>query len=410
MAKLLKNISRLYTNSNLTQNSWATPHDVSNQNSLADNPWIIIDQGKVLEIGTGTPPKSRALFVIDAQGKAVIPGLIDCHTHPLFAGDRSGEFSQKLDGRTYQEIAQAGGGIGFTVNETRKASNEELEKLTQQRLISFLSWGVTTIEVKTGYGLNPEEELRHLRILNKLKRRNNQHLEITCLALHSKSPDYPSLETYSKAICQDLLPQVAKEGLANWVDAFIESGYYDSKTVAPYFKKAQDLGLGIRIHVDQFTNANGAALAAKWNAASADHLEESDLEGIKAMAAAKTSAVILPATSLYTKIPYTQAKPFKEAAVPVCLSTDFNAGSCPLFNLGFVASLGAMYNGLTEPETLAAITYFPAQSLKLEKKKGHLTPGADADFVILPHESFAGWLSSMASEPPIGVFIGGDKV
>ncbi len=374
---------------------------------ILTNAWMHIDNGKVQAIGEGPPPKSHSK-IFDAHGALVMPGLIDSHTHPVFAGSRANEFVQRLDGKSYADIANSGGGIQATVQATRSASDSQLEHQVQDLFHRWLSLGVTTLEAKSGYGLSVDEELRHLRILKVASDKTPQHIEATCLALHAIPKDMPKPE-YIADVTHKLLPVVAEEKLANWVDAFIEEGYFSVDDCELFFSKAKKLGLGVRIHADEFSNAHAAQGAAKWHAASADHLQFGDTDGIKKMAAGKVVATLLPGTSLYTNIPFTKASPYREAGCAIAVASDYNPGSCKLDNLAFIATMAAVHCGLSYAEAIAAVTIVAGASLNLSGKKGALAVGYDADFMCLKADSAAQWLAEAGRITPTEVWIKGER-
>lgn len=373
--------------------------------------WIAVANGRIIETGSGSiAPEFQTWTEVDCHGGIAVPGLIDAHTHPLFAGSRANEFCMRLDGKTYQEIASAGGGIQSTVKSTKEATDDELENLLRQRLSVFASHGVTTVEVKSGYGLSIKEELRHLKILRKVALSSPMTLYVTCLALHAVPRDMPSARAWSEACAKDLLPEVARLKLADAVDAFIEAGYFSSEDCTPYFDAAQKLGLGIRVHADEFSNAAAASEAAKYHAESADHLQFASSEGIRAMAKANVTALLLPGTSLYTSIPYTNARPFIEAGCAVGLATDYNPGSCPVDNLRLVLTMGALHCKLSMAEAIAAITWVPARSLKLQKSKGALTAGMDADILVMPLPTLEDFVADLGRTKPLAVYAKGSRL
>jgi imidazolonepropionase len=325
----------------------------------------------------------------------------------LFGGSRADEFNQRLNGATYQEIAARGGGIQSTMKATRAAPEAELLRSAEDRLARMLSLGVTTAEAKTGYGLSVKEELRLLEILQKLKGKCRQHLSVTCLALHAKSPDHPDLKSYVDHCVKELLPALAERRLADAVDAFVEAGYFSVQEVEPYCVKAKELGLAVRLHADEFSDAGAAAAAARFGAASADHLQFAADAALPLMAEHRVTAVVLPGTSLYTKIPFTNARRFADAGVPVAVASDFNPGSCLLDNLPFLATIAAVQCGLRPAEAVAAVTYVPATSLGLGRQKGALAPGFDADLQVHEVASLEEWLADAGRTPPRQILIGG---
>lgn len=375
------------------------------------NAYIVIESGLIKELGSGPVPLHyRHLPCFDAKGGIALPGLVDAHTHPIFAGTRSHEFCMRLNGATYQDIAAAGGGILSTVTQTRSASAQDLQTLVQNRLTTFAKHGVTTVEMKSGYGLSVDEELRHLRILNQIAGEVDQTLTITCLAMHAVPRDQPNAKAWGDLCAKELLPIVAEEKLAHAVDAFVEAGYFSVDDCETYFATAQKLGLGIRIHADEFSDAGAAACAARFSALSADHLQFASDEGIRAMGKAGVTALLLPGTSLYTSIPYTDARPFLTAGCAVGLATDFNPGSCPVDNLRLVMTMGALHCKLSMAQAIAAVTWVPAGSLRVADRKGALAIGMDADILLLPLGSAEEFVADLGRTNPTKVFARGKEI
>jgi imidazolonepropionase len=375
------------------------------------NAWVAIRDGKIEMTGSGALPEVfKSYRVIDAKHQLVVPGFIDAHSHPIFAGNRSQEFAQKLAGKTYQEIAAAGGGIQSTVKATRNASKLELAELTRQRLDHALRTGVTTIEAKSGYGLSVEHELKLLEVLNEVRQSRHQHVEVTCLALHAVPFDQTDKKKYIDSIARELLPEIQRRALAKWVDAFVEKGYFEPQDCDSYFARCRELGLNIRIHADEFADSGAASAAARWSAASADHLQMASAQGIRDMAAAGTVAIILPGTSLYSKIPFTNARRFIDAGCAVAVATDFNPGSCLLDNISLAATIAAVHCQLSGAEALAAVTWIAARSLRLEDRKGALVAGYDADLLVMPMHSVDEWIADLGRRNPQLVLCAGEVV
>lgn len=373
--------------------------------------WLAVRDGKVEAYGTGLAPFPYTGYEpIDARGALVLPGLVDAHTHPIFAGSRANEFAMRANGATYQDIAAAGGGIRSTMQATRAASDADLLRLLEQRLARALSLGITTLEAKSGYGLSVPEELRMLRILAKARAATPMTLSITCLALHGASPEHATLDAYAVACAKELVPVVARERLADSVDAFIEAGYFSVAACEPYVQAAKAAGLAVRIHADEFSDAGAAAAAARWGAQSADHLQFASAQGVEAMAAAGVTAVILPGTSLYTKIPFTQARRFADAGCPVAIATDFNPGSCQIDNLAMLATVAAVQSSVRPAEALAGVTLVAAHALGLSRSKGALAPGYDADLQIIDLPSAEAWLADFGRTAPRAVWLRGRHV
>ena len=376
--------------------------------------WLLVDdKGLVAAMGEGEIPHQLSLAphrVLDAEGGLLLPGFIDSHAHPLWAGSRAHEMERRLAGESYQDIAKSGGGIRSTVAATRAASDDALLDLCLARAKRSLSLGITTFEAKSGYGLSLSEELRHLRILKRLESMIPQTLYKTCLALHASSPEHRTLEAWIEQCTTDLLPAVSQERLADAVDAFIDEGYYSTRNVEPYVEKAHDLGLDIRLHADEFSDAGAALAAARWHAKSADHLQYAGHGAALAMAKSRVTATILPGTSLYTKLPFTSGRSFADAGVPVAIATDFNPGSCMIDNLAMLATVASIHSGLTPSEALAGITLVPAHSLGLGSRKGALAPGYDSDFVLYDGiATLADWIADFGRTPPKEVWIQGVK-
>lgn len=400
MKTLFYNIKKLYWfEQNSTQNSAKLKAE--------DHVGLLVENGKFSKVlSAATADSVPADLRVNLNHSIVMPGFVDSHTHLLFGGDRSSEFESKLEGKSYQQIANSGGGIVSTFRQTKNTSTENLNKILDQRLMRHLKTGVTSLETKSGYGENIEEEIRLLKIIQ--DHHSPQKIVATCLGLHAV-PKETSKHEYIEKVSTELLPEVARLSLATYADAFIENGYFSVDDAEPYIKKAQDLGLKIRLHVDEFSDTGGAAAAARWQAHSADHMQFSNPTGLKAMAEAGVFATLLPGTSLYSKIPFTQAHAIRDAGCKVVIASDFNPGSCGFFNLPFLAMMAAIHNGLTLDEALRAITLYAAQSLGL-KHKGNCAPGYDADFVVYDsYESIGEWGADLAQKTPAQVWIQGKR-
>jgi imidazolonepropionase len=326
----------------------------------------------------------KRLAVTDARGALVTPGLIDCHTHLVWAGSRHKEFEQRLTGVSYEEIARAGGGIASTVAATRAASENDLLTLALARAGRLAAEGVTTIEIKSGYGLDLENELKMLRVARKIGERLPITVRTTLLAAHALPPEYAGRsDDYIKCVCDEILPAAAEAGLVDAVDAFCENIGFTPAQVERVFTRAKELGLAVKLHAEQLSNQNGAALAARFKALSADHLEHADKEGVLAMARANTVAVLLPGAFCFLR--ETQLPPvelLRVNRVPIAIASDLNPGSAPIASLLLNLVLGCTLFRLTPEEALLGVTRNAALALGLGDDRGTIEAGKRADLVI----------------------------
>ena len=329
-------------------------------------------------------PEQFAREVIDAGGRWITPGLVDCHTHLVFGGDRADEFEQRLGGATYEEIAKSGGGIRSTVRATRAASEEQLVAAALPRLDRLLAEGVTTIEVKSGYGLTVADELKQLRAARRLAGMRRVDVRTTLLGAHALPPEFAGRQAdYVRLVADELIPRAAGEKLADAVDAFCETIAFTPAETEIVFASATKHGLPVKLHADQLSDLGGAALAAKFGALSADHLEYTSEEGVVAMAKAGTVAVLLPGAFYFlreTKLPPIEA--LRRHKVPIALASDVNPGSSPALSLLLMLNMACTLFRLTPEEALAGVTRAGAQALGLGKDRGVLAPGYRADFVL----------------------------
>jgi len=343
---------------------------------------VAIMDGQIAWIGPHAEAPAAAL-VRSVEGRWVTPALIDCHTHLVFAGDRSAEFEQRLRGASYEDIARAGGGIMSTVAATREASASELYAATLPRLQALAAEGVATIEIKSGYGLNIESELKMLSVARQLGEAVPQTVRTTLLAAHTIPPEYrDNPDAYVALICDELLPEVAAAGLADAVDAYCETIAFNADQVARVFARASELGLPVKLHADQLSDTGGAALAARFGALSADHLEFTTATGVRAMGDAGTAAVLLPGAFLTlgeTQMPPIDA--LRERGVPIAIASDCNPGTSPICSLRIAMMLAARQFRLTPEECLAGATRAAATALGLDDR-GTLEVGKRADLAI----------------------------
>lgn len=322
--------------------------------------------------------------LIDCEGRWITPGLIDCHTHLVYGGNRAEEFELRLAGASYEEIARRGGGIVSTVKATRQASEDELVSSAQIRLDTLIAEGVTTIEIKSGYGLELATEGRQLRAARRLGRENAISVKTTFLGAHALPPEYAGKSgAYIAAVCNEMMPALATEGLINSVDAFCENIAFSIGETAQVFARARELNLPVRLHADQLSNLHGAELAAQFNALSADHLEYADENSVAAMARAGTVAVVLPGAFYFIR--ERQAPPvelMRKHRVPIALATDSNPGSSPLTSLLLTMNMGATLFRLTVNECVAAVTREAARALGVFGETGSLEAGKHCDLAI----------------------------
>ncbi|MGH7629293.1 MAG: imidazolonepropionase [Gemmatimonadales bacterium] len=352
------------------------------------------DDGRIVYAGPedGLPPRLRDA-PRDAGGRLVIPGLIDCHTHLAFGGWRADEFEQRILGRSYLEIAAAGGGIASTVRATREADSAALARRAALVLEGMLELGVTAVECKSGYGLDREHELRLLRVYAQLARTAAQRLVPTLLAAHVVPPEYRERrEAYVRLIVEEILPAVGRERLARCCDAFVETSAFSVEEARRILLAGRAAGLAPRLHADQLSASGGAELAAEVGALSADHLEHVTPGGIAALHRAGVVAVSLPIATLYLDQRPMPARTLIEAGVAVAVATDFNPGSAPSWHLPLALTLACTLQRMTPAEALKGATLYAARAVGLEAGVGSLEPGKVADFAVLDAADPREWL------------------
>lgn len=348
----------------------------------------IVAVGPVEEVLAQVELTSEAV-VIDATGKTVTPGLVDAHTHLVFAGSREDEFVLRIQGATYMEIMEAGGGIANTVRATRQASHEDLKKLARKRLDWMLEMGTTTVESKSGYGLDLETELRQLRVSAELAEEHPMDVVNTYLGAHAWPVEYKDNHAaYLRLMIEEVLPGVRKEGLAQFVDAFCEKGVFSLEETRELMLVAKQLGFDLRMHAEEIVPLGGSKLAAELGAVSADHLLTIEDDGIAAMRDAGVIAVLLPATAFTLMKPYAPAQKMLQAGLPFAIATDFNPGSCPTPSLTLAMTIACLYMKLTPEEAFHAVTINAAHSLKRADEVGSLETGKLADLVIFDVENY----------------------
>ena len=346
------------------------------------NAYVEIEDGLVTKIGTDAPDETGAQ-VIDAGGKLVTPGLVDAHTHLIFGGWRQNELGLKLHGATYLDILAMGGGILSTVNATRTATEEELTEKAREALDEMLSLGVTTVEAKSGYGLDMDNELKQLRAIRRLNETHPVDLVPTFLGAHAVPKEYKAdREGYIRLLCEEVIPAVAEEKLAEFCDVFCETGVFSAQESQTILEAGKRYGLIPKIHADEIDPIGGSQLTEAVGAISAEHLIVCPPEGIAAMAKAGTVACLLPATSFYLGSTFAPARAMIEKGVAVAMASDFNPGSCPSLNLQFVMNLGCLRYRLTPEEVLTAVTLNGAAAIRRADRLGSLEVGKQGDLVI----------------------------
>jgi imidazolonepropionase len=351
---------------------------------IADGSLIVRDghiswMGRTAEL----PPVPFGAEVIDASGKTVLPGLVDSHTHLVFAGTREDEFDQRLQGMTYQQIAARGGGINATVRFVRGASKEQLKELTRRRLQRLLSFGVTTVEIKSGYGLTLAEETKCLEVVAELNDEGPWELVPTFLGAHAVPPEFRGdRDGYVRLLVDEMLPEIARSKLAEFCDVFCETGVFTLAESERILTRASELGLRLKLHADELSPLGGAELAARLGAVSADHLLCITDAGVRALARSATIATLLPGTAFFLGLAYAPARKLIEGGVAVALGSDCNPGTCPTENLPLVGTMACTQMNLLPAEAITALTLNAAAAVGRSDRLGSLEIGKQADLVI----------------------------
>jgi len=350
---------------------------------LLKNTSIYCENGKIAWIGVKVPSAIRKSVSrkINAKGKTILPGFIDSHTHLVFSGDRSNEFSMRIIGSTYEEIANAGGGIINTVKATRKASKHELIELAKKRLNTSISFGVTSIEAKSGYGLDTKSEIKMLEVIDELRKLIPIDIYSTFLGAHAFPNDVPRKD-YIDSILYEMIPQIARRKLASFIDVFCEKNYYTPAETAMIFEQGRKFGLIPKLHTNQFYSIGGIETAVKCKVISVDHLEVMKPSDIKALSGRDTIACLLPGASYFLDIHYAPARKLIELEVPVALATDFNPGSSMSENIQLIMSLAVQMLKMNIEETINAVTINAAAALGISDIAGSIETGKHADLLI----------------------------
>ncbi len=376
---LIYNIGMLVTPTGTAAKSGADQGAVT----VMKDAWIRTEGDKIRELGTGMPEIIPGEEALDAQGKLVTPGLVDAHTHLIFGGWRQNELGMKLHGKTYLEIQNAGGGIQSSTNATRSATEEELTAKAALALDEMLGFGTTTVEAKSGYGLETEHELKALQVIKNLNDRHPMDIVATFMGAHLVPKEYKENRAeYIRLVCEEMIPLAAQQGIARYNDVFCEADTFDVAEARQILEAGLKYGLRPKIHADEIEAIGGSQLAGEIGAISAEHLIVCPPEGIEALAKGGVIACLLPATSFNLGATFAPARDMVKAGVPVAMATDFNPGSCPCLNMQFVINLGCLKYRLTPEEVLTAVTLNGAAAIDMAEKVGSIEPGKQADLVL----------------------------
>jgi imidazolonepropionase len=402
---VLENISELAT---------CPPGNPQGDAGLIRDAALVVANGEILWAGHSAdlpqPYRERQPSAqrVDCRSRLVVPGLVDCHTHLCFGGWRGDEFEQRLAGASYQDIAAAGGGILRTVRATREADAAELLEKARAALDGMLKLGVTTVECKSGYGLDETNELKQLRVYRDLDATHTVDLVPTFLGAHVVPPEFRDDRSgYVDLLCERLIPRIAAEGLAEFCDAFVEQGAYTAAEARRILSAARAHGLGVKLHADQLSDGGGALLAAGFEAVSAEHLEYVSDDGVAALAGSGTVAVSLPLASLYLGERYLPARRLLDAGIPVAVATDFNPGSAPSYHLPLAMTLACINQSMTPQEALNGVTSVAARALARDDRIGSLLPGYRADFAVIDSPALNRWLYHFVPNACVAVYKNG---
>ena len=359
---------------------------------LCSKAWLLIDNGLIEDFGPmATVPKADKNNIIDCSGRIVLPSWCDSHTHLVYAGNRVDEFVMRLEGKSYQDIADSGGGILNSAQRLNNCSEDRLFKQAEQRLLKCAKMGTGAIEIKSGYGLTLQGEKKMLRVARRLQQEHPLAIKTTFLGAHAlPEPFENNKEAYVDLVCLDMIPEIASSELADYVDVFCEQGYFDLEDTKRILSVAQDYGLRGKIHVNQFNAFGGVALGVAMNALSVDHLEQLNESDLNALMDSQTIPVALPGCSLFLDIPFTPARAIIDHGLPLALATDFNPGSAPSGNMNLVVSLACIRMKMTPAEAINAATINGAYAMGLDATHGSITRGKVASLIVTqPMEDYS---------------------
>lgn len=379
-----------------------------------DDAAVVIADGKIEWVGPEAQLDPRTSGdALDCGGRVLMPALVDSHTHVVWGGDRRDELEMRLAGADYEEIFAAGGGILSSVRQTRAIEEDDLLEQSRRRMQRMRAAGTTSFEIKSGYGLDLESELRQLRVARRLGHEGFR-VKTTCLAAHAipeeARGDEASRAAFVERVCNEILPAVVKEGLADYCDVFCDRGAFTADESRRVLSKARELGLALRVHANEFGHTGGAVVAAEMGAASADHLLHLDDEERKALREAGVVATLLPGTSMVLGKPFADGRALVEANVPVAVATDCNPGSCPLENLALILGLSCYGCRLSPAEAVCATTHNAAASLGLADEVGRIRPGLSADLLVLATDDYRDLVYHAGSPLLASVYARGERV
>lgn len=377
------------------------------------NAWLLVEDDKIADFGTMEDiPKMIVDEETDASGKILLPSWCDSHTHIVYAGNREQEFADRINGLTYEEIANRGGGILNSAKTLQETSEEELYQHSAERLEEVMKLGTGAIEIKSGYGLTEEAELKMLRVIKKLRRNYDLPVRATFLGAHAIPSEYKKdPDAYLDLVIEEILPKVAKQGLAEYIDIFCEKGYFGVEDTQKLLKAAANFGLRPKIHVNQFNAIGGVKVGVENDALSVDHLEVMDKEDIEVLKNSETMPVSLPSCSLFLSIPYTPAREIIDSGLPLALATDFNPGSTPSGNMNLVVSLACIKMKMTPEEAINAATINGAYAMDLNDSVGSITKGKKANFIITkPIPSYTFLPYAFGTNSIESVYVNGKKI
>ncbi|GAB2771513.1 imidazolonepropionase [Actinomadura fibrosa] len=380
---------------------------------VIENAWLLVKDGKIADFGKmENLPAFEDTTEVDASGKFLMPGWVDSHTHLVYAGNREQEFIDRINGLTYEEIANKGGGILNSAKKLQETSEEELYRQTAQRLEEVINMGTTAIEIKSGYGLTTEAELKMLRVIKKLKENYDLPIKATFLGAHAIPKEFKdNKEAYLNLLTEEMMPKIAEEKLAEYVDIFCEKGYFTVEDTHRILSAGKEHGLIPKIHVNQFNSIGGIQAGVEHEALSVDHLEVMTPEDIESLKGSKTMPVALPSCSLFLSIPYTPARELIDAGLPLALATDYNPGSTPSGNMNLVVSLACIKMKMNPEEAINAATINAAYAMGISDTHGSITKGKAANLILTSEIPSYGFLPySFGANHIDKVFINGKEV